>query len=58
MDFLDPKRPAVRPRAKIILEPGHSPLDWANLKNSGQDLSVCFQTESRYVYGDFRAFRN
>lgn len=27
-------------RRKVILEPGHSPLDWARLKNSGADLSV------------------
>ncbi|CAO3674881.1 unnamed protein product [Umbelopsis ramanniana] len=25
-------------RQKVILEPGHSPLDWARLKSSGQDL--------------------
>ncbi len=24
----------VRRRAKIVLEPGHSPLDWANKKNN------------------------
>ncbi|KAK9719599.1 hypothetical protein K7432_004703 [Basidiobolus ranarum] len=25
-------------RVKVALEPGHSPLDWAKLKNSGADL--------------------
>ncbi len=28
-------------RAKVVLAPGHSPLDWAALKNSGADLRVC-----------------
>ncbi|CEI90044.1 hypothetical protein RMCBS344292_04378 [Rhizopus microsporus] len=27
-----------RGREKVMLEPGHSPLDWANLKASGKDL--------------------
>ncbi|ORZ31890.1 cytochrome b5-like heme/steroid binding domain-containing protein, partial [Catenaria anguillulae PL171] len=26
-------------RNKVALEPGHSPLDWAQYKNSGQDLT-------------------
>lgn len=29
-----------KPRKKIILEPGHSPLDWAKLQRSGIDLRV------------------
>jgi hypothetical protein len=29
-----------RGREKVMLEPGHSPLDWANLKASGKDLRV------------------
>lgn len=29
-----------RGRQKVILEPGHSPLDWARLKSSGKDLRV------------------
>jgi hypothetical protein len=28
-------------RAKVALTPGHSPLDWARLKSSGEDLRVC-----------------
>lgn len=28
-------------RAKVALTPGHSPLDWARLKTSGEDLRVC-----------------
>ena len=28
-------------REKVALAPGHSPLDWAALKNSGADLRVC-----------------
>ena len=32
--------PKNRPRQKVILEPGHSPLDWARLKSSGTDLRV------------------
>lgn len=28
-------------REKVILAPGHSPLDWAALKSSGTDLRVC-----------------
>lgn len=27
-------------RAKVALTPGHSPLDWARLKSSGEDLRV------------------
>lgn len=27
---------------KVALAPGHSTLDWANLKNSGEDLRVSF----------------
>jgi hypothetical protein len=29
-----------RPRQKVVLAPGHSPLDWARLKASGEDLRV------------------
>jgi hypothetical protein len=29
-----------RKREKVALAPGHSPLDWARLKASGQDLRV------------------
>lgn len=29
-------------RKKVILEPGHSPLDWARLQRSGIDLRVGF----------------
>lgn len=29
-----------KPRKKVILEPGHSPLDWARLQRSGIDLRV------------------
>lgn len=35
------KRPSKK-REKVALTPGHSPMDWANLKISGQDLRVCF----------------
>jgi hypothetical protein len=34
------KRPSKK-REKVALAPGHSPLDWAKLKGSGQDLRVC-----------------
>ncbi|KAF9446828.1 cytochrome b5 [Macrolepiota fuliginosa MF-IS2] len=30
--------PASKKREKVALAPGHSPMDWANLKSSGQDL--------------------
>jgi hypothetical protein len=30
----------VKKREKVALAPGHSPLDWAALKTSGQDLRV------------------
>lgn len=33
------KAPAKKSR-KVALAPGHGPLDWANLKKSGQDLRV------------------
>jgi len=35
------KRPSKK-REKVALAPGHSPMDWANLKISGQDLRVRF----------------
>jgi len=35
------KRPSKK-QEKVVLAPGHSPMDWANLKISGQDLRVCF----------------
>ena len=31
-------------RAKVVLAPGHSPLDWAALKSSGTDLRVRFSS--------------
>lgn len=34
-----PPKPSKK-RAKVALAPGHGALDWANLKNSGQDLRV------------------
>nr|CAG8601361.1 1824_t:CDS:2 [Entrophospora candida] len=33
-----PQQKSNKLRKKIILEPGHSPLDWAKLKSSGVDL--------------------
>lgn len=33
------KKPGKK-RAKVALTPGHSPLDWASLKSSGNDLRV------------------
>lgn len=35
-------KPPANPskRAKVVLAPGHGPLDWANLKKSGQNLRV------------------
>ncbi|KAG8936082.1 hypothetical protein FRC02_004707 [Tulasnella sp. 418] len=30
----------AKARAKVALAPGHSPLDWARLKSSGEDLRV------------------
>ncbi|KAI0925637.1 hypothetical protein AcW1_008018 [Taiwanofungus camphoratus] len=32
-----PPKPSAK-RGKVALGPGHGPLDWANLKKSGQDL--------------------
>lgn len=32
--------PKPKKRDKVALAPGHSPLDWANLKSSGTDLRV------------------
>ncbi|PCH42098.1 cytochrome b5 [Wolfiporia cocos MD-104 SS10] len=32
-----PPKPSAK-RGKVALAPGHGPLDWANLKKSGQDL--------------------
>jgi hypothetical protein len=35
-----PPKPSKK-SGKVALAPGHSPLDWASLKASGQDLRVC-----------------
>ncbi len=37
-----PERPPKQRRAKVVLEPGHSPLDWANKKknSSVEQLTV------------------
>jgi hypothetical protein len=34
------KRPSSKKRGQVALAPGHSPMDWANLKSSGRDLRV------------------
>lgn len=34
----------VKKSRKVALAPGHSTLDWANLKSSGADLRVCIQS--------------
>lgn len=39
---------AARARSKVALAPGHSPLDWAKLNNSGKNLRVC--TDSCFIY--------
>ena len=40
----------VKKSRKVALAPGHSTLDWANLKASGADLRVrLFQSQCRYV---------
>ncbi len=36
----------AKARAKVALEPGHGPLDWARLKASGEDLRVSQPYES------------
>lgn len=43
------KPPASAKRLKVALAPGHGPLDWANLKRSGQDLRVSWPVEERCV---------
>ncbi|KAI0027545.1 cytochrome b5-like heme/steroid binding domain-containing protein, partial [Vararia minispora EC-137] len=35
---LPTRSPGQKKREKVALAPGHSPLDWANLKTSGTDL--------------------
>ncbi|KAL1927138.1 hypothetical protein VTP01DRAFT_5101 [Rhizomucor pusillus] len=40
-------------RQKVILEPGHSPLDWARLKSSGKDLRGVPQL-GRYTLDDLK----
>ena len=43
---------------KVALAPGHSPLDWAYLKSSGEDLRVCIQIQSVVIgYRIFNDFR-
>lgn len=38
-----------RNREKVMLEPGHSPLDWAKLTNSGQNLRVNRSTMNFFI---------
>ncbi|CAO3628270.1 unnamed protein product [Cunninghamella blakesleeana] len=45
--------PQSRRRQKIVLEPGHSPLDWAKLKSSGKDLRGVPQL-GRYTLEDIK----
>ena len=47
-----PPQPAKR--GKVALAPGHGPLDWANLKKSGQNLRV----RSSFVCSVRRWFNN
>ena len=39
--------PQKRPRQKVVLAPGFSPLDWARLKSSGTDLRVLTRTHAQ-----------
>lgn len=56
------KRPTkpTRKREKVALAPGHSPLDWAALKSSGEDLRVRTQVVYTFslVINDFLGRRN
>ncbi|CAO3646107.1 unnamed protein product [Cunninghamella echinulata] len=45
--------PQSRRQQKIMLEPGHSPLDWARLKTSGKDLRGVPQL-GRYTLDDLK----
>ena len=38
-------RPMPKRKGKVGLAPGHSPLDWANLKASGENLRVSVFTD-------------
>ncbi|KAJ1642915.1 hypothetical protein IWQ61_010585 [Dispira simplex] len=42
-----------KPRQKVILKPGHSPLDWARLKSSGKNLRGV-DTIGRYTLEDIK----
>ncbi|KAI8070055.1 cytochrome b5-like heme/steroid binding domain-containing protein [Gongronella butleri] len=46
-----------RIRNKVALEPGHSPLDWARLKSSGQDLRGVPQL-GRYTLEDLKEHKS
>jgi hypothetical protein len=37
--------PKSKRRIKFALAPGHSPLDWARLTNSGKDLRVRYHPD-------------
>ncbi|ORZ08094.1 cytochrome b5-like heme/steroid binding domain-containing protein [Absidia repens] len=49
--------PQSKRRQKVMLEPGHSPLDWARLKSSGQDLRGVPQL-ARYTLEDLKQHRS
>ncbi|KAM3582463.1 hypothetical protein VKS41_005107 [Umbelopsis sp. WA50703] len=48
--------PQPKRRQKVILEPGHSPLDWARLKSSGKDLRGVAELK-RYTLEEVREHR-
>ncbi|KAJ2958969.1 hypothetical protein NQZ79_g5527 [Umbelopsis isabellina] len=48
--------PQPKRRQKVILEPGHSPLDWARLKSSGKNLRGVAELK-RYTLDEVREHR-
>ncbi|CAO3598741.1 unnamed protein product [Absidia cylindrospora] len=49
--------PTDIPQANVVLEPGHSPLYWARLKSSGQDLRGVLQL-ARYTLDDLEQHKS
>ncbi|KXS18825.1 hypothetical protein M427DRAFT_109203 [Gonapodya prolifera JEL478] len=58
LQVLSAKPGSVKARKKVILAPGHGPLDWERLKNSGKDLRGGVTSLARYTLSDLRRHRS
>ncbi|RUS18807.1 cytochrome b5-like heme/steroid binding domain-containing protein [Endogone sp. FLAS-F59071] len=50
--------PQPKKRKKVALEPGHSALDWARLKSSGEDLRGGVTQLGKYTLSDLKLHKS